>query len=117
MKLTLVLQTHTKKLFNVNKIFDFFFQSTRTRKLRGVSRRNQLCRKEVELAPVQQAPLRCRYETKNSSFLKIAPLKLEEVWLNPLIVVYHDVINDSEIEIIKKLVHERVLLSTNYVNC
>jgi prolyl 4-hydroxylase len=41
--------------------------------------------------------------TNTSPFLKIAPLKLEEFSLSPYIVVYHDVIYEKEIEVLKTL--------------
>lgn len=60
-----------------------------------------LCRGDADVSPKILAPLRCRYVTNNSPFLKIAPFKLEEVSLDPYIVVFHDVIYDVEIEMIK----------------
>lgn len=54
------------------------------------------------------APLRCRYVTNKSAFLKIAPLKLEEANLKPYIVVYHDIIYDTEMEVIKNMAKPRV---------
>lgn len=57
-----------------------------------------LCRGEYQRTPAQVANLRCRYESKNSSFLKIAPFKLEEASLDPLIVIYHNAISDKEID-------------------
>lgn len=58
-----------------------------------------LCRKGSQLTA---KPLRCRYATNNSPFLKIGPIKVEEHSLNPYIVVYHDLIYDEEIEFIKQ---------------
>lgn len=67
-----------------------------------------LCRNEIRLTPVELAKLRCRYVTNNSAFLKIAPLKLEEAYLKPYIVIYHDVMYDDEIDLIKKMAKPRV---------
>ena len=67
-----------------------------------------LCRGDIKPSPAQLAPLRCRYINNNSAFLKIAPLKIEEANLNPYIVVFHDIMYDSEIELIKKLAKPRV---------
>lgn len=68
----------------------------------------KLCRGEVQRDPKLIAQLKCRYVSTNSPFLKIAPLKLEEINLKPYIVVYHDVIYDSEIEEIKQMAKPRV---------
>lgn len=67
-----------------------------------------LCRNEIKLTPVEVAKLKCRYVTDNSPFLKIAPLKLEEAFLKPYIVIYHDVIYDEEIDVVKKMAKPRV---------
>lgn len=61
-----------------------------------------LCRKGTQLSAKQVAPLRCRYVTNDSPFLKIGPVKVEEHSLNPYIVVYHDLIYDEEIEYIQE---------------
>lgn len=68
----------------------------------------KLCRGEVKTNPKELAQLKCRYVTNKSPFLKIAPLKLEEAKLKPYIVIYHDVIYDREIEVIKQMAKPRV---------
>lgn len=67
----------------------------------------KLCRSEIGPDPDLLAKLKCRY-VANRPFLKIAPLKLEEANLSPYIVVYHDVIYDNEIELIKQMAKPRV---------
>lgn len=67
-----------------------------------------LCRNEIHLSPAYLSQLKCRYVTNNSHFLKIAPLKLEEAYLKPYIVIYHDVMYDEETEFIKKMAKPRV---------
>lgn len=71
-----------------------------------------LCRNELQPDPKLQAKLHCRYVTNTSPFLKIAPLKLEEAYLQPYIVIYHDVIFDSEIELLKKMAKPRFRRAT-----
>lgn len=61
----------------------------------------KLCSGSPTISP--QSDLRCEYNFKNSPFLTIAPLKEELLSSNPKIVLFHDVIYDSEIE---KLVKE-----------
>lgn len=67
-----------------------------------------LCRKDVGLSAAESSKLKCRYVTNRSPFLKIAPLKLEEAYLEPYIVIYHDVMYDAEIEVLKKMAKPRV---------
>lgn len=69
-----------------------------------------LCRGEVTKTPRQLAQLKCKYVTNKSAFLKIAPLKLEEANLQPYIVLYHDVMYDSEIEVLKQMAKPRVMI-------
>lgn len=69
------------------------------------------CRGELHLAKSVLAKLRCKYVTDKTPFLKIAPLKLEEASLTPYIVVYHDVMYDSEIEIIKRMAKPKVSIT------
>ncbi|XP_034668643.1 prolyl 4-hydroxylase subunit alpha-2 [Drosophila subobscura] len=51
------------------------------------------CRGEFPPPP----QLVCRYNHTTTPFLRLAPLKEEEISLDPLIWLYHDVISDSEI--------------------
>lgn len=62
-----------------------------------------LCRNGIVESPIKLAPLRCRYNSNATAFLIIAPLKYEEISLDPYIVVYHEVIYDNEIEVIKNM--------------
>ncbi|XP_059621208.1 prolyl 4-hydroxylase subunit alpha-1-like isoform X1 [Phlebotomus argentipes] len=71
-----------------------------------------LCRGDIKPSPIQLAPLRCRYATNNSAFLRIAPLKLEEASRSPFIAIYHDVMSDEEIEVVKKLAKPRFRRAT-----
>lgn len=71
-----------------------------------------LCRNEVAPDLQLQAQLHCRYVTNTSPFLKIAPLKLEEAFLDPYIVIYHEVMSDNEIELIKQLAKPRFRRAT-----
>lgn len=77
----------------------------------------KLCRDELEPSPKYQATLRCRYVTNNVPYLKIGPIKLEELSLDPYIVVYHDVIYDAEIEYLKEESKPKVRLFEHRLNC
>ena len=68
----------------------------------------KLCRGE-ETVPLEIASkLHCRYRHFNRPFLRLAPVKEEEAYLSPRIVVFHEVMYDSEIDTIKKLAQPRV---------
>lgn len=71
-------------------------------------RYEMLCRGEVPLSPQIQKDLKCRYVDRGIPFLRIAPFKEEEAYLDPRIVIYHDVITDAEIDTIKRLAQPRV---------
>nr|XP_017101557.2 prolyl 4-hydroxylase subunit alpha-2 [Drosophila bipectinata] len=44
----------------------------------------------------------CRYNFTTTPFLRLAPLKLEEINLDPYVVMYHEVLYETEIEELKK---------------
>lgn len=71
-------------------------------------RYEMLCRGEVSLPIDVQKNLKCRYVERGIPFLKIAPFKEEEAYLDPRIVIYHDVIYDEEIDTIKRMAQPRV---------
>lgn len=70
------------------------------------------CRGELKQDDEFLSQLSCRYVENDVPFLKIAPLKLEEVSHDPFIVVYHEVMFDSEIEIIKRMAKPRFKRAT-----
>jgi len=71
-----------------------------------------LCRGEKMMDPQIEKNLRCRYVTNGVAFLKLQPIKEEEAYLNPRILIYHDVITDKEIEIVKKMAQPRFKRAT-----
>ncbi|XP_033225929.1 prolyl 4-hydroxylase subunit alpha-1-like [Belonocnema kinseyi] len=75
----------------------------------------RLCRGDTLLPADIQKKLKCRYIDRGVPFLKIAPFKEEEVYVDPKIVVYHDVIYEEEIENIKSL-SEPMLKSAQIFN-
>lgn len=76
-------------------------------KLREMCLYGQVCRGETLKTPKEMAELRCRYISK-SFFSKIAPFKIEEANLDPYLVIYHDVLFDSEIEILKNITKPKI---------
>ncbi|KAH8239071.1 hypothetical protein KR032_000457 [Drosophila birchii] len=53
----------------------------------------------------QKTRLTCSYNFTTTPFLQLAPLKMEEINRNPYIVMYHDVLYDSEIKALKGQSH------------
>ena len=78
------------------------------------------CRMEHVMPAGVSSKLKCRYADKGSPFLRLARVKEEEASLKPLILIYHDIIYDTEIETIKKLSMPRVcyhLFFCDFVAC
>lgn len=63
----------------------------------------RLCRGEGGLPPKVSSKLHCFYQNGPSDYLKIGPVKTELAHINPTIYIYHDVLNDDEIAVIKEL--------------
>lgn len=63
----------------------------------------KLCRNEVKIEESVMAKLKCRYVDYENPFLKLAKFKVEEISLEPRILLYYDVISDREIETLKNL--------------
>ncbi|XP_018794092.1 PREDICTED: prolyl 4-hydroxylase subunit alpha-1 [Bactrocera latifrons] len=66
-------------------------------------RYKKVCRGEITASPTQLRPLRCHYESNNHPYRFIAPFKVEEHSLDPLVLTLHDFIDDTKIETIKYL--------------
>jgi len=72
----------------------------------------QLCRGEEFITEEQKSKLMCRYTTGRHLYLLIGPVKEEEVYLNPRIVIYHEMVSDREIDTIKELAIPRFKRAT-----
>lgn len=71
-----------------------------------------LCRGEVSLPVEKTSQLKCMYIHNNNAFLKLAPFKIEEAYLKPRIVIFHEIMYDNEIETIKKMAQPRFRRAT-----
>jgi len=72
-------------------------------------RYHMLCRNENLMSIQISSKLRCRYTNNNRNpLLLIAPLKEEEAYFSPRIILYRDVLYDNEIEVIKRMAQPRV---------
>ncbi|CAG2221625.1 P4HA [Mytilus edulis] len=63
----------------------------------------RLCRGEHTHDYKDQHKLVCRYKTNNDPLLLINPAKEEEIYLDPYLVAYHNVISDYELAVIKSI--------------
>lgn len=70
------------------------------------------CRGELKPDEETLSKLFCSYADDGAPFLKIAPLKLEQISHDPYIVVFHDVTYDSEIEVLKRMAKPRFKRAT-----
>lgn len=78
-------------------------------------RYHMLCRNENLMSIKISSQLRCRYTNNNNNpRLLIAPLKEEEAYLSPRIILYRNVLYDNEIEIIKRMAQPRVSFFLKY---
>ncbi|GLV45494.1 prolyl-4-hydroxylase-alpha EFB [Carabus blaptoides fortunei] len=71
-----------------------------------------LCRGDVSLSVAKTSQLKCMYTDNNNPFLRIAPFKIEEAYLKPRIVIFHEIMSEQEIETIKKLAQPRFRRAT-----
>lgn len=69
---------------------------------------NSICRAEV----ITSYKLKCHYVHYNKPYLWLAPFKLEELNIEPPIVLFHNVISDEEIKHMKNASAEYVSYST-----
>ncbi|XP_034126995.1 prolyl 4-hydroxylase subunit alpha-2 [Drosophila guanche] len=70
------------------------------------------CSGHRRLTAGEERHLRCGYMTETHPFLLLAPLKAEELSHDPLLVLYHDVIYQSEIDTIRKLTTNKIRRAT-----
>lgn len=72
-----------------------------------------LCRQNgSRLPPRREATLFCRYRHNNHPYLILRPIKEEQVLDKPVLYLYHDVVNDREINEIKALASPRLQRAT-----
>ncbi|XP_030556430.1 prolyl 4-hydroxylase subunit alpha-2 [Drosophila novamexicana] len=70
------------------------------------------CNGYIKPTPAELRQLRCGYMTETHPFLLLAPLKVEELSHDPLLVLYHDVIYQSEIDTLAKLTKNKIHRAT-----
>ncbi|KAM8706636.1 hypothetical protein ACLKA7_010836 [Drosophila subpalustris] len=70
------------------------------------------CSGHIKTTPREQRHLRCGYMTETHPFLLLAPLKVEELSDDPLLLLYHEVIYQSEIDAIAELTRNKIQRAT-----
>jgi hypothetical protein len=63
----------------------------------------------------RSSKLKCRYLTNGNPFLLIGPIKQEEILDSPGIWVFHDVISDSKIDLMKSLALPKVKFAFEFL--
>ena len=63
----------------------------------------QLCRGEEFITDEQRSQLLCHYSTGQHPYLTIGPVKEEEIYLDPRIVIFHDIVSDNELQTVRNL--------------
>ncbi|CAK1600873.1 unnamed protein product [Parnassius mnemosyne] len=66
-----------------------------------------LCRGEMDIPSEISKKLKCSYLTENHPFLKLAPIKMEQMYIAPDVFLFHQVMSDEEIEEIKTMAKPR----------
>ncbi|XP_023036059.1 prolyl 4-hydroxylase subunit alpha-2-like isoform X3 [Drosophila willistoni] len=67
-----------------------------------------------EFPALTDAKLYCIYNTTSSPFLRLAPLKMELIGLDPYMVLYHDVISPNEIAELQEMAKPELKRATVY---
>jgi prolyl 4-hydroxylase len=75
---------------------------------------NQACRGDRTLSIAEQSKLRCRYFS-HSPFSKLARFRMEELYKEPLVYLFHDVMSDFEVEVIKNVSSVKLERGKNYL--
>ncbi|CAK9300112.1 unnamed protein product [Gordionus sp. m RMFG-2023] len=74
---------------------------------------HSLCRGDHPKDTLIQRKLKCRYVNRHKSpALKVSPAKEETLSYKPWIVIYHDVLNDQEVKVVKELANPRLKRAT-----
>ncbi|XP_017469569.1 PREDICTED: prolyl 4-hydroxylase subunit alpha-2 [Rhagoletis zephyria] len=67
-----------------------------------------VCNGLFKQTPREERELRCGYLIETHAYLLIAPIKVEELNHDPLLVVYYDILSDAEIAIMKMIANNRI---------
>ncbi|GIY73413.1 prolyl 4-hydroxylase subunit alpha-1 [Caerostris darwini] len=70
-----------------------------------------LCRGERLVSVAEESRLVCRLQSAGHPYLLLRPLRVEERGLNPLVLVYHDLLTDAQAEVLKHLAEPKLARS------
>lgn len=70
------------------------------------------CSGHIKTSAREQRHLSCGYLQETHPFLLLAPLKVEELNDDPLLLLYHEVIYQSEIDAISQLIRNKIKRAT-----
>ena len=101
----------TSKLVEVNPFSEHYTKDGNYQIFKEEILYSQVCRGVVSKSPEEAAVLKCRY-VSNSPFSKLAPFKIEEMNIDPYLVLFIDVLTDSEIEYLKETSKPRIERAT-----
>ncbi|XP_026315847.1 prolyl 4-hydroxylase subunit alpha-2-like [Hyposmocoma kahamanoa] len=76
-----------------------------------MNRYTELCRGTTNISLTTTSNLHCSY-LKTNTFLSIAPIKMEELHKDPDIYLFHEVLSDNEIEILKEMASPKLRRAT-----
>lgn len=68
----------------------------------------EACRGNLKRPEALLSQLFCYYERSTSNFLKLAPIKVEQVNKEPQVLLFHEIVYDSEIKLMKDLTRPKV---------
>ncbi len=72
-----------------------------------------LCRGEKLMSVAVQSQLKCFYwDTKHSPYLTLMHIKVEEAFKKPQLLLFHDIMTDEEIRVVKELSSPRLRRAT-----
>lgn len=92
---------HGKKNFKQQDPFsDHFIKNGKYGKIKEAILFSRVCRGNLTKTLLEQSQLHCRY-LSNSPFSKLARFRVEEANLDPYLIVFYDVLSDSDILILQ----------------
>lgn len=85
-----------------NPYSDFYVRNQQYSQKKETILYSRVCRGDLKQSADVLAKLKCRFDS-DSPYKKLVRSKIEEFNLDPYVVLFHDVISDSEVEVLKKI--------------
>lgn len=103
------------KLWEVDPFSDYIKRDGSFQSYKELILFSQVCRGNVTKSPKELAALKCRY-VFNTPGSKIGPFKIEEANLDPYLVLFIDVLSDSEAAFLKEISKPKVKRGRTFQN-